>query len=320
MFNIPIKFKTAEEMQAFLSQEAMSQFPLVVDKVVPLADLGIEPRVFFHWKEKGIVEWHSTISGQRQRIKLNLFEVIWVKIVKDLRNLGLAIPDILVIKKQLHSNVLAVFKEIDVEKLLETFKNDSTQTEYDFMLNAIQNFRKQTKELEESAASMSTFLGGLIIGVIVLKQRINILLVKDNEILYTIVEGNLNTEKNKEQIEIAKSKSHINIPLNNLLEEFIEVEANEKYLQRFGLLSKTEMEILDCIKNNDVREITIKKDQDNNITLTAKKGKKLNETESGMIRSILAKNDFTEIRVVKRNHKEIFVEGTMKKKLPAENG
>jgi len=319
MFNLPIKFKTAEEMQSYLVEEAMSQFPLVVDKVVPLADLGIEPRVFFHWKQKGIVEWKSTTSSQRQRIKLNLFDVVWVKMVKDLRHLGMSISDILLVKKQLLTSIITTLKEID-EDTLQKIRTEISAQEFELIKIAIDNSKKISNEMLESTGSITTYLGGLILGVIIFKQKINLFLFKEGEKLMLFVEGNLSFAEHDEYIEYAKSKSHINIPLNKILEEFIELESNEMHLQKFGLLSKTEMEILDCIKNNDVREITIKKDQDNNITLTAKKGKKLNETESGMIRSILAKNDFTEIRVVKRNHKEFYVEGTKKTKLPAENG
>ena len=272
MFNLPLEFSTAEEMQSYLVEEAMSQFPLVVDKVVPLADLGIEPRIFFHWKEKGIVEWKSTTSSQRQRIKLNLFDVVWVKIVKDLRHLGMSIPDIMILKKLLFTSVINTLKEID-EDTLQKIRTEISAQEFELIKIAIDNSKKMSDEMLESTGSITTYLGSLILGVIILKQKINLLLVKEGDELVLCVEGSFNCVEHEEYIEYAKTKPHINIPLNTTLEEFVKLESNEKHLQKLGLLTKNELEILDCIRNNDIREIILKKDQDRNITLTTKQDK-----------------------------------------------
>lgn len=231
----------------------------------------------------------------------------------------MSIPDIMLLKKLLHTSVINSLKEID-EGTLQKLKSEISAKDFEFIKIAIDNLNMVGNEMLESTGSMATFLGALILEVIILKKKINILLVKESEDIFICIEGNLSSSEYHEYIEYFKTKSHIVLPLTNLLEDFIKLESNEKHLRKFGLLSKNELEILDCIRNNDIREIILKKDQDRNITLTTKQDKKFNERESEMIRSILAKNDFIELRAIKRNHKELFLEGTKKTKLPAENG
>ena len=42
-----------------IQNTVFTKHPHICKKIVPLSILGIEPRVFFHWKEKGIVDIYT---------------------------------------------------------------------------------------------------------------------------------------------------------------------------------------------------------------------------------------------------------------------
>ena len=81
------------------------------------------------------------------------------------------------------------------------------------------------------------------------------------------------------------------------------------------LISDKEIEILEAIRNKEVTEITIKKDNDEKLVFTTTKRSELKYENIETLKRILRMNEFDDVRVVLRNNKHIYLENKTRKKL-----
>jgi len=295
-----------------IQNTVFTKHPHICKKIVPLSILGIEPRVFFHWKEKGIVDWFPDEVNSRQRIKLDLYDCIWITLVQKLRELGVSISDIKILKSQLHENIASVFKDLDKETLA-TIKEQIPSSKYNRILEFIQVSKKHHEEIEKFKGIAFTKFGLFISNIIMHGEVSKLLITKMNgEITYLVETDSAIASPEVERI---KNEVHIEIPLRNLMEMFILLEKNEKNLEVFGFLNSKEIEVLDAIRNKEIKEINIKRDQFENLTFTVTKEGVLSESAISQIKRFFALEDYTEFRVVKRNDKSLFVESKTKKKI-----
>lgn len=295
-----------------IQNTVFAKYPHIRNKIVPLSILGIEPRVFFHWKEKGIVDWFPDEVNSRQRIKLDLFDCIWVTLVQKLRELGVSIADIKILKSNLLEHITAVVNEFDADTLA-ILKEKIPSDQYNRMLEYIQFTKKHQHEIEQFKGIAFSKLG-LLIANIVMKGDVSKLLItkKYDKITYLV---ETDSDIFDPEVEKIKNDVHIEIPLRKLMEMFILLEKNEKNLEVFGFLTSQEIEVLDAIRNKEIKEINIKRDQFENLTFTVTKEGVLSESAISQIKKIFALEDYTEFRVVKRNDKTFFVESKTKKKI-----
>lgn len=93
-------------------------YPLLTEKKIPLKPLDIHPRVYFNWKQEGLLNEKNLdtneekIDVQRRKVFLNVYDSLWVLIIKELRNLNIDLKTILELKKFLFSVV-----KLDQDKL-----------------------------------------------------------------------------------------------------------------------------------------------------------------------------------------------------------
>ena len=59
-------------------------------------DLSISSRVFTHWKQHELIPYLD-----ETRVKLNVFQLMWVMLIEDLRDMGIPIAKIKQIRDQL---------------------------------------------------------------------------------------------------------------------------------------------------------------------------------------------------------------------------
>lgn len=289
-----------------------AKYPYIRNKIVPLSILGIEPRVFFHWKEKGIVEWNPDNDSTKQRIKLDLFDCVWVIMVNRLRELGISIADIKVLKSQLHQTIVDTYVNLD-DKTLTIIKGQVPIEQFNRIVKFIDFNKKHYKEIKKYQGTAFTMFGLYIANIIMNGDVSKLLITKRNgEIRYLVEE---NSKIHGTEVEKIKSEVHIEVPLRKLLEGFIELEKNEKNLEVFGFLNSKEMEVLDAIRNKEIKEINIKRDQYENLTFTTTKEGILSASAIAQIKRIFAVEEYSEFRVVKRNDKTFFTESKIKKKI-----
>ena len=85
-------------------------YPRMMEPLAKPSELELSPREFFYWCDKGIINMPKAEKGQSPWSRLNLLDVFWIRIVKELRKFNLSFSAIVEIKKDLfHSQFDRVF-------------------------------------------------------------------------------------------------------------------------------------------------------------------------------------------------------------------
>ncbi|UPT69038.1 MAG: hypothetical protein M0D57_10635 [Sphingobacteriales bacterium JAD_PAG50586_3] len=158
---------------------------------------------------------------------------------------------------------------------------------------------------------LSSVLASHIVEILLGGARLSLLYSKEG----IKIDGSRNATKGLlKEIEEFKTKPFICIPLNNLIEEFIEFDKTETLSREFGLFSETEESVIKALRNDDVKEIQIRKSNENEPTIIQITKREITGEKVRMIKRLLGMNDFDEMRVVLRNDKHIFIESKSKNK------
>jgi hypothetical protein len=108
-------------------------------------------------------------------------------------------------------------------------------------------------------------------------------------------------------------KPHLNIPIRQIIFEFLEEPRNEKYLDVWGFIRKDERKVLDALRNKDFVELIIKrKGQSEDFIIEATVEKDVMNEKAKEVRRILGMNEYQEVTVKLRNDKHLFIRNKMK--------
>jgi hypothetical protein len=290
-------------------------FPNIVKPLSKPSQLEFNYQEFFYWTEKGIIDIPKPDKGQSPWSRLNLLEVLWIKIVRELRTFNIPFSAIVKLKSTMFCNTLEVMRS-DVE-----FTSNETDSIYNnsIVKNAIEsivnNNDQELEELFNENKVLFYFLTSLFADIMFFNSNVNVIVIKDKGEYSFIVEGYKNQFIDEKNIENAKKRTHLIINLRSLFAEYFLLPELEKLNEDFGIITKEEKEIIVQIRNNQVKEINIKKDENEIITYTATSTFEIKDDQVTAIKRQLRMNEFNEVRLVLRNDKHIYIENKRKVKL-----
>lgn len=303
------------DLTGITMDEALSLPSRILEPLAKPSDLGLTPRELFYWNEKNVLGLPAT-KGEPQRpwSRLNLLEVIWIRIVRELRQFNLSFSDIVKIKNELFTNVFAmVLAEPDAE--IDRHIPEENRENIRKAIKAVHKESKKHPEILENLQIVGTTLGGILTEILIFNSKITLHLLYIEKKISILLEGCRFVNYTEYNLDILKLNTRISINLNELIAEYLVDKEFEKINTDFGLISAEELQILEAIRKKEVSEIIIKKDQDETLTFTTTIRSKLNDEKVQILKRILRMNEFDDVRVVLRNHKDIYLENKTKKKL-----
>ncbi len=223
-----------------------------------LIDLGITTRVFNHWTKMGLMpdrkKWKS---GNTYRF--NFIELIWFKIVKELREFGYPIEKIKHVKQQLLSEISYGFMFDELEKLgtKEIEKHLKKQklknhTEEQFVKTITDGIKQKNKFKDE----FIYFLQFQIMDCIFNKNDVRILIdIEGNIIPYSDTNNEVDELIEKNNFD---KDSFISISLIKFLKQFIINKKNTQFISKNMILNDNELYILSLIRDGKAKSLTIK--------------------------------------------------------------
>lgn len=115
-----------EEIDFLLNQEFMEEYPNILESMneprFTISDLKIAPRDATYWDKQGIL---PIVKGPGMRRKYDLPQSLWIKLIQQMRSLGIGLPTI----KKLKDHLLE--PKLNVEELL---RNDAIKQIFKKML------------------------------------------------------------------------------------------------------------------------------------------------------------------------------------------
>ena len=102
-------------------------YPKIFEKQIPLIVLDIPSRNYLHWKKENLLntskENKTDSVEKREKVLLNVFDALWLSIIKELREFNVDFPTIRAVKDILFSNI-----QLDQGKLDSTSKDEFINT------------------------------------------------------------------------------------------------------------------------------------------------------------------------------------------------
>ena len=81
-------------------------YPRLLEPIGKPTQLGLTPREFFYWTDKGVIDVPKSEDGQSPWSRLNLFEILWIRIVQELRTFNIPFSAIVELKHDVFRNLL----------------------------------------------------------------------------------------------------------------------------------------------------------------------------------------------------------------------
>ena len=311
----------------------LNYYPLLTEKKIPLKPLDVHPRVYFNWKQEGLLNEKESnpneenIAVQRRKVFLNAFEALWVLIIKELRNLNIDLKTILELKKflftivQVDENKLGAptFEEI-IDTFLETIPLELHEAVKEQLSEKnIDGFLENV--IDEESIIAFRYIGSLLTDVLLLKKAVSIVIIKEtktSELDFFIAQNNCNAtiekkeELYKEYATLLSNNTLINIPIVPLVSQLFEDESFEKYCVSFGLFNSHEKKLLKALNDDSCKKINVIKYDSERITFDITKEVDVKGDSAKEIRKILGLKQYEKVEVIYRNDKHLVIKNTQR--------
>lgn len=310
--------------------------PNLIERKITLSDLGISARVFSSWKDEGIIDYVSPLvikeeinsKGEikkRKWVYLNMFEAIWLLIVKDLRKFNLDLKTIIELKNFLNKSSvftqenLEGISEEQLKNVVEQIVDEQFDGSFDMSLVTLENIKLLSESDDPIIKFYTSQIGTLIYYILISKQLPSILIYKNEEITSF---GILNQKIFIHEMGLDNffdftmkafsSDYFINVPVINVFNHLFEEENLEKYLNYYQLFSESEKEILHALRKDDFKEIIIYRESAEKYIITTTHSVELKNQQASELRKILGLKQYEKAEIIYRNDKHLVVHNTTK--------
>lgn len=263
LLNVPSEIDKGELFQFYTS---------LTQKMLLLSETGVTTRTYQHWKTFDIVPQsdEENADTKREWVKLNFSDYLWVKTINTLRKFGYPFEHIKIAKDTLFDeNVIHNFKAENVanpelfNSLLEFQLKDKLSKEMkDALKELISDKDIMTRLMDNILKQSNLWKGHIFMAIQNKNTEVGIAFFEDgtcfpfqwNILLdFPILEF-------KDAFEKIIRKPHIYISLTKYIIDFIADEEKIDYTIKLSLLNKQDEEILNKVRGNEYKKITINYD------------------------------------------------------------
>jgi len=313
----------------------LNYYPLLTERKIPLKPLDIHPRVYFNWKQEGLINEIESVPNednivvQRRKVFLNAFEALWVLIIKELRNLNIDLKTILELKKFLFTIVQVDENKVEASDFEEIMASFLETIPLEFHDDVKEQLSKKNidglleKVIDEESIIAFRYIGSLLTNVLLLKKAVSIVIIKEtktSELDFFIAQNNSNASIEEKEELYGQYATHfsnntlINIPIVPLVSQLFEDETFEKYCISFGLFNSHEKKLLKALHDSSCKKITIIKYDSERITFDLTKEIDVKGDHAKEIRKILGLKQYEKVELTYRNDKHLVIKNTQREK------
>lgn len=301
-------------------------YPRIFEKKIPLNLLHISSRNYINWKKENLLisMKESNINGdeKRERVLLNVFDTLWLLIIKELREFNVDFPTIRAVKDIMYSNI-----EIDQDKLNSKSIQELTNS---ILKHVPGELKEAIKSLLLDGSFLTVFdkiidqknhvlfqnIGGIFSDVFLRNISVSLIIKKKEGFVDVIFlkndYDNLNT--NAQLVNLVSktliNDTFINVPIIPLFEKMFENTSFDKYNFHFDLFNENEKKIINALNDDLCKEIKINKHQSGDITLNLTFEEDIKNNHAKEVRRILGLKQYEKIELVYRNDKHLVINNT----------
>jgi hypothetical protein len=307
-------------------------YPKIFEKNIPLNLLDIPSRNYLHWKKENLLNSFKSSKSveieKRERVLLNVFDALWLSIIKELREFNVDFPTIRAVKDVLYSNM-----QFNQEKTDSVTNDEFVNT---ILKNIPDAFRDAIKPLlldgsflkiidgiiDEKNIILFKNIGGILADTLIREISVSLIIKKNNgfvEVEFLKKEDNFSNESNIEfnrKISTFMAKdTFINIPIMPLIGKMFENSNFDKCNFHFELFNQNEKKIIEALNDDLCKEIKVTKHQSGDITLNLTFEEAVKNEHAKEIRKILGLKQYEKMELIYRNDNHLIVNNIRKEVL-----
>ena len=287
-------------------------YPKITECFMPLSITGVSARTYLHWKSKGLIPYSQINEGQREWVRLNLIDYVWIKIIQVMRDFGVPLETIKQTKELLFENILAVLvpdKEdylnfLRTESDVDPEKIQSISELIDLASDAIEN---NPEEFDVH----TTIIGSMISDLLIKNDRGSVIITKTGKEFDVSFFSYKTLDDFKNLVLPLLESPHIQIPIRKLIEDFFDDPKSDKFVDSFELLNFKEKKVIDAIRKKDFKQIIIKQDPaEESIIIELERDGDILDQKAKDVKRLLGLNEYSEVTIKYRNDKHIYFKNT----------
>jgi DNA-binding transcriptional MerR regulator len=278
-----------------------------------IGEIGITHRWITHWDDQGLID--NKRHGTEWR-RFSFVEYIWLRIIVRLRDFNMPLKAIKQVKKFLFQSLSKDGLAAIIDSLSANIRNGlvppipGAENE-----NYLEGLKKNLQKLRSDTKNMN-LLFWMIFDMLFLNKPYCLAVTEKGECgLYFFGEDGT-TEQSLAAIKRdIQQIDFITINLYKILQEFFSNEkVDESTIEKIAVLTDKEKQIIEMIRNNDFKELSIKQNNGKEYLVGIKRNKPIDKITDD-VSSIIGRNRYQDIRLTTQNGKIINVEITEKLKI-----
>ena len=307
-------------------------YPKIFEKKIPINLLDISSRNYLNWKKENLLnipkENKSVSIEKREKVVLNVFDALWLLIIKELREFNVDFLTIRAVKDILYSYI-----QLDQNKIDSTPNDEFINSILKYIPNEFQElikpllkdgsfFQLVDKIMDNKNAVLFQNIGGILTDILIREISVSLIIKKSNgfvEVEFLKIDAS--DSYSNYGIAISNSivkDTFINVPMVPLIGKLFENSNLDKYTFQFDLYNQNEKKVIDALNDDLCKEIKITKHHSGDITLNLTFEADVKNEHAKEVRRILGLKQYEKIELVYRNEKHLIINNTRKEILKKE--
>lgn len=307
-------------------------YPKIFEKKIPINLLDISSRNYLNWKKENLLnipkENKSDSIEKREKVLLNVFDALWLLIIKELREFNVDFLTIRAVKDILYSYI-----QLDQNKIDSTPNDEFINSILKYIPNEFQElikpllkdgsfFQLVDKIMDNKNAFLFQNIGGILTDILIREISVSLIIKKSNGFV-EVEFFKIDASDSYSNYGIAISNSivkdtFINVPMVPLIGKLFENSNLDKYTFQFDLYNQNEKKVIDALNDDLCKEIKITKHHTGDITLNLTFEADVKNEHAKEVRRILGLKQYEKIELVYRNEKHLIINNTRKEILKKE--
>ncbi len=307
-------------------------YPKIFEKKIPINLLDISSRNYLNWKKENLLnipkENKSDSIEKREKVLLNVFDALWLLIIKELREFNVDFLTIRAVKDILYSYI-----QLDQNKIDSTPNDEFINSILKYIPNEFQElikpllkdgsfFQLVDKIMDNKNAFLFQNIGGILTDILIREISVSLIIKKSNGFV-EVEFFKIDASDSYSNYGIAISNSivkdtFINVPMVPLIGKLFENSNLDKYTFQFDLYNQNEKKVIDALNDDLCKEIKITKHHSGDITLNLTFEADVKNEHAKEVRRILGLKQYEKIELVYRNEKHLIINNTRKEILKKE--
>ena len=165
-------------------------YPKIFEKKIPLNLLDIPSRNYLNWKKENLLNIPKEINSdnieKREKVLLNVFDALWLLIIKELREFNVDFPTIRAVKEILYSYI-----QLDQNKIDSTPNDEFINSILKYIPNEFQElikpllkdgsfFQLVDKIMDNKNAVLFQNIGGILTDILIREISVSLIIKKSN--------------------------------------------------------------------------------------------------------------------------------------------